>query len=261
MASEAQEHITRCTSLGGERDLRAGNNSSQYSSSPGSTRFDKPQLFVYLDVEANGPIPGEYSMLSFAAVAFESNADEQFKEVSSYSANLHPLHNRVHPSQQAFWDRHPEAFQATLVNRKSPIEAMKQFSDFVLRLQERYHVFPISWPAAFDWQFLNYYLHRFTGRNPLGYNCLDHGSYMWAFFGTERATDRWDLQPYEAKQEGHKHIAIHDARSGARLFHSIYQEHRRQLSAGTALGAPEEKAEEANGQPIRANWKNKSKKK
>lgn len=216
-SSQGSDLLNRCHSLEG---TLAGTSPRRDTSAP-----PKPVLYLYLDVEANGPVPGEYSMISLAAVAFQSLLGTEYREVTHFHANLFPLNKRLHPEQKAFWDKHPEAYAATQVNQRFPGEVMADFAQFVRGLQAKYHVFPISWPAAFDWQFVNYYFHRFCKYNPLGYNCLDHGSFMWAFFGTERATDRWDLRPYEEQAEGHKHVAIHDARKGARLFHNVFQAH------------------------------------
>lgn len=43
---------------------------------PGMARRMKPSLYISVDIEADGPIPGPYSMISFgAAVAGRQDAD------------------------------------------------------------------------------------------------------------------------------------------------------------------------------------------
>ncbi|MEW8000408.1 MAG: hypothetical protein AB2795_17805 [Candidatus Thiodiazotropha endolucinida] len=44
----------------------------------------KPEIYVSTDIEADGPIPGPHSMLSFASAAY--TADKQL--VGTFSANL-----------------------------------------------------------------------------------------------------------------------------------------------------------------------------
>lgn len=47
----------------------------------------KPEIYVSVDIEADGPIPGPHSMLSIGAVAYNEAGDE----VAHYSANLETL--------------------------------------------------------------------------------------------------------------------------------------------------------------------------
>ena len=43
-----------------------------------------PEIYVSTDIEADGPIPGPHSMLSFASAAFTADG----KQMGSYTANL-----------------------------------------------------------------------------------------------------------------------------------------------------------------------------
>ena len=59
------------------------------------------EIFVSTDVEADGPIPGPHSMLSFASVAF----DEDGNELASFSRNLALLDGAVGQAAEALKDR------------------------------------------------------------------------------------------------------------------------------------------------------------
>ena len=77
-------------------------------SKPGKGSSLKSTLYLSVDIEADGPIPGPYSMLSIGAVAITIDG----KIVGTFSANLAPL-------PQA--SQHPETMQ------------------FILRAQPRTH--------------------------------------------------------------------------------------------------------------------------
>ena len=67
----------------------------------------KPEIYVSTDIEADGAIPGIYSMLSFASAAY--TADKQL--LGTFSANLDTLPEaQVHPDAKAWWDKNPNAW-------------------------------------------------------------------------------------------------------------------------------------------------------
>jgi len=47
----------------------------------------RPEIYISTDIETNGPIPGEYSLLSFGSAAFTLDK----KIVATFSANLETL--------------------------------------------------------------------------------------------------------------------------------------------------------------------------
>ena len=68
-----------------------------------------PEIYVSIDVEADGPIPGPHSMLSFASAAFL--ADKTL--LSTFIANLETLPDAMaHPKTMEFWQTQPEAWAA-----------------------------------------------------------------------------------------------------------------------------------------------------
>lgn len=59
----------------------------------------KQEIYVSTDIEADGPIPGPHSMLSFASAAY--SADKQL--LTTFSANLDTLPGaNPHPDTQAW---------------------------------------------------------------------------------------------------------------------------------------------------------------
>ena len=76
------------------------------------------EIYVSTDVEADGPIPGPYSMLSFASAAY--TADKHV--VATFSANLHNLPDASgDPQTMAWWATQPEAWEtARRVHSRMP---------------------------------------------------------------------------------------------------------------------------------------------
>ena len=76
--------------------------------------------------------------------------------------------------------------------------------------------------APFDWSFINYYFHRYLGRNPFGHSALDIKSF---YMGAQKC--RWDETPAENISKGvdeqriKRHDALHDAVFQAALFRHV----------------------------------------
>ena len=124
----------------------------------------KPEIYISVDVETAGPIPGEYSLLSIGAC----DVDDDFK---SFSIEFKPINTNADP----------KALEVTglsledLAKRgEAPAAAMAAFAAWANALagDDRALVF-VGFNAPFDWSFVNYYFHRFTGGNPFGFAALD----------------------------------------------------------------------------------------
>lgn len=123
--------------------------------------------FFMLDCETDGPIPGDYSMLSFAAVVIGAPIDE----MPVFRAELRPISDRFEQ----------EALDATGIDRehfvrhgRDPEKVMREFAAWVAwccsdgskpRLAAR--------PMKFDGMFQRWYSVHFTGEDPLGFNGFD----------------------------------------------------------------------------------------
>ena len=64
------------------------------------------EIYVSTDVEADGPIPGPHSMLSFASVALRADKTT----IGEFSVNLLPLAGAApHARTMTWWAGFPEA--------------------------------------------------------------------------------------------------------------------------------------------------------
>lgn len=121
--------------------------------------------YVMVDVEADGPIPGDYSMISIGAVLVEPELSRTFY------GELRPISER--------WV--PQALKVTGFTREQtlafeePKSVMERFASWLKSECRTPRIF-ISDNNGFDWQFVNWYFHHFLGANPFGYSSQHLGS-------------------------------------------------------------------------------------
>ncbi|GAA4423913.1 hypothetical protein [Bremerella cremea] len=121
--------------------------------------------YVMVDVESDGPIPGDYSMVCFGAVLVEPGLKRTFY------GQLKPISDRWIPDALAvsgFTREQTLAFD-------KPAVVMQQFADW-LKAESDGRVMFISDNNGFDWQFINWYFHHFLQKNPFGFSSSNLGS-------------------------------------------------------------------------------------
>lgn len=168
------------------------------------------ELFVSVDIEADGRIPGRNSMLSFGSAAF--TADKEL--VAVFAANLETLPGAEgDPETMAWWAGQPAAWEACRTDPQDPAAAMPAYADHLRDLGHRFgRPTFIGYPGAYDFGWINWYLHRFAGRNPFGISGLCLKSFAAARLNCafheatkRRFPKRWfDDLP-------HRHVALADA--------------------------------------------------
>lgn len=181
------------------------------------------ETFVLVDIEADGPVPGRHSMLSFAAVAF--NLDRTI--IGSFERNLVPLPGAGQdPHTEKWWARFPEALAACQENQIDPAIAMPEFVAWLKELPEQPAIF-VANPVSFDWAYMVWYLHAFSdyihapAHHPPFHLCaLDMQSYAAALLDMPFRDVRSATFPKEWKKHKfkHTHRAIDDAMGSAMTF-------------------------------------------
>ena len=121
--------------------------------------------YVMVDVEADGPIPGDFSMVSIGAVLVRPSLEPIF------FAELRPISDRYVPSALAVTGMTREQTHGF----EEPLPVMQRFERWVVEHGGKRPQF-ISDNNGFDWQFVNYYFHHFLGRNPFGFSSINLGS-------------------------------------------------------------------------------------
>ena len=160
--------------------------------------------YFMVDVEADGPIPGEYSMVSLGVVIVDPQLDRTFYgQLSPISENWQPKALSV----SGFGRDETLGFD-------QPEEVMKNLAQWIQSESLGKPIF-ISDNNGFDWQFINYYFHRFVGANPFGFSSTNLGS---LYKGVVRNLSRNFKHLRVTK---HTHHPVDDARGNAEALLSI----------------------------------------
>jgi hypothetical protein len=182
----------------------------------------KPEIFVSTDVETDGPIPGVYSMLSFASAAYLP--DKQL--IGTFSVNLETLPEAItDPETMTWWQTQPEAWLACRANLEKPETALQNYLTWLKALPGA-PVF-VAYPAAFDFLFVYWYLIRFTGESPFSYSALDIKTYAMALLKKPyRETVKRNMPKRWFDDFPHTHLALEDAIEQGALFCNMLAENR-----------------------------------
>ena len=178
------------------------------------------EIYVSTDIEADGPIPGPHSMLSFASAAFRGDKTL----VGTFARNLETLPGAApDPKTAAWWATQPEAWAACRAELQAPEHAMAECAAWLRGLPGK-PVF-VGYPAAYDFMFVYWYLIKFTGESPFSHSALDIKTFAMSLLGTgyrastkQRMPRRWfDALP-------HTHVALDDALGQGALFCNMLSE-------------------------------------
>ncbi len=181
---------------------------------------NKPEIYISTDVEADGPIPGVYSMLSFGSAAYL--ADKTL--VSTFYANLELLPGAVQePRTMAWWQTKPDAWIACRENLQPPEGAMRKYLGWLKGLPG-VPVF-VGYPAAYDFMFVYWYLIRFTGESPFQHSALDIKTLAMALMKTPyRQSTKRHMPKRWFDELPHSHKALDDAIEQGALFCNMLAE-------------------------------------
>jgi DNA polymerase III alpha subunit (gram-positive type) len=166
-----------------------------------------PYIYVSTDIETDGQVPGVNSMLSIGSAAFF----EDKTLIDTFTANLESLSEaRADEKTMRWWQTQPEAWRICRENTQPPDKVMKEYCRWLEQLPG--HIIFVGYPLVFDFRFIDYYLHRFVGKNPFGFAGIDIRSFV---MGMRKAEYRQAGMNYLPKRWfdnlKHTHIALEDA--------------------------------------------------
>lgn len=190
-------------------------------------RVAAEDLYISADIEADGPIPGPYSMLSFGLALAGIYDGERFV--------------RLDPAERTFYrelrpicdDFVPEALAVSGLDRVAlardgaePAAAMTEAADWVREVAGDRRPVLVAWPLAFDWMWLYWYFVRF-GRHgsPFGHQRGLDAKTIYALKSRERIdrTTKSDLPAALRSARPHTHNALDDAIEQADLFANLVE--------------------------------------
>jgi hypothetical protein len=139
------------------------------------------EIYVSTDIEADGPIPGPNSMLSFGSVAFDLTDPENPVVVGEFSRNLVEI-NGSSPdptTMSEFWDKNPEAWAACHENQVPAVPAMLEYVAWLKALPGK-PIF-VGYPGSYDFMWVYWYLINFAGESPFKFQGIDAKTYACAY--------------------------------------------------------------------------------
>lgn len=164
-------------------------------------------MWIVVDVEADGPCPGLYSMVSLGAVVVEPGLSRTFRGLTA------PISD----------DWKPDALAISGVSRSehvtypAPAKTMAAFRDWLAGLSEAPGRTLVSDNPAFDGQFINYYFHRFVGHNPFGSSARRIGDLYAGWKGDAALGSEWK----QLRRTIHTHDPVDDAIGNAEALLSM----------------------------------------
>ncbi|AGL19995.1 exonuclease [Actinoplanes sp. N902-109] len=181
-------------------------------------------LYISVDIEADGPIPGPYSMLSFGMVTAATYDGTTFTrlEPATFYRELQPISPEFVPEALAVSGLDRAALART---GAPPALAMTENVAWLAEMAEQHRARPVlvAYPLGFDWMFTYWYQVRFTGGSPFGHS--GHLDIKTLFAGKARTTVRSvgkrTMPRHLLSSRTHTHHALDDALEQAELFCNI----------------------------------------
>ncbi|SIR44120.1 protein of unknown function [Rhizobium sp. RU35A] len=171
----------------------------------------RKEVFISVDIEAAGPIPPDYSMLSLGCCLVDDPTKSFYVVIKPISENFIPEALAV------------SGFKLDSLNDTGtdPEEAMLSLEDWITTNSEGGKPIFVGFNAPFDWAFVNYYFLHFLKRNPFGIGAVDIKAMYMGAAGCSWDATRSSQFPVEKQAEEQKHDALADARHQAQLFQFV----------------------------------------
>jgi len=157
-----------------------------------------------VDIESDGPIPGDYSMICFGAVVVEEGLTKTFY------GQLKPISDKFIPEALAV----SEFTREQTLAFDDPKIVMQSFAAWLKEVVKDRPVF-VSDNNGFDWMFICWYFHHFTGSNPFGFSSQNLGS-LYKGIVKDTAKNFKHL-----RKTTHTHHPVDDAKGNAEALLTI----------------------------------------
>lgn len=176
------------------------------------------EYYIVVDIEAAGPSPSDFALLSIGACTLENPRQTFYIELKPDSEKTVSQAMKIHNLSMVKLQN----------NGILPINALSTFAQWIKQVTpaNAKAVFT-AFNAPFDWMFVNDYFHRYLGHNPFGHKALD----MKAFFmGLHQVswekTSHSNIVQYYNKKSNLTHHALEDAIAEAQLFELMLEEEK-----------------------------------
>lgn len=176
------------------------------------------EVYISVDVEASGPFPPTFSMLTIGACVVR-------KPEATFYAELKPISEQVVAEAIRVVGKPLEHFTK---NGHDPNIVMVEFEEWIQSVSGGGTPVFVGFNAAFDWAFVNWYFHIYLGRNAFGVSPLDIKAYFMGLKGSSWEDTRSSRIPDAFKGTAvQTHNALDDAKSQAQMFEKMLRDTQR----------------------------------
>ncbi|MEX0804429.1 MAG: 3'-5' exoribonuclease [Candidatus Binatia bacterium] len=184
-------------------------------------------VYFSADVETDGPIPGPFSILSFALVYAGRFDGHRFERPTSFECTFY---RELKPISERF---EVEALRVNGLDRErlcregmSPEQAMTEASNWVKNIAGPKRAVLVAYPLSFDWTWLYWYFVRFSADgSPFDYSrCFDIKTAIAVKAGIPiTQAGRQQVAPLLRSTRIHTHHALDDATEQAEIFANLFE--------------------------------------
>ena len=187
----------------------------------------RSDVYFSADIETDGPIPGPYSMLSFALVYAGTFDGHHFRRPSNYRQIFY---KELRPISSDF---ELEALQINGLDRDrlcrdgvSPQNAMTEASKWVREMSGEGTPVLVAYPLSFDWSWLYWYFVKYSADgSPFNYSgCYDIKTALSVKARLPISESGRSKLPSSLRTlHAHTHHATDDAIEQAQIFANIFE--------------------------------------
>lgn len=174
----------------------------------------KDEVHISIDIEADGPIPGDYSMSSFGLIVVDRPQLTFYRE-------LKPISEKWVPEAAAVSGLDREKLK---IEGYDPHVAMRECAAWVYSVANGAKPVFVAFNATFDWSFMHWYFIHFYGSDPFGISGLDVKAWFGGHTGCDwRGTVKREVVKLFPSTSPHTHNALDDAKEQAQTWKQLYK--------------------------------------
>lgn len=198
-------------------------------------------LYISLDVEASGPVPGMFSLLAIGGCAIlDDGSEARVVEGAEYEFKvlLKPLPGAAIDLEALKFAGGlvPEELETTGVDPRTALLRLNEWVDWVRASVNISRPHFLAHAASFDWMYLRWYYEHLGVTCPFGFAGVDIKAYAMGALGVgweETSKDalgrRAGLEPVDPLR---LHDPLYDAHYQARMFALLVNARRRLAASG-----------------------------
>ena len=184
------------------------------------------EVYFSADIEADGPIPGPYSMSSIGLCVAGTFDGEKFTrmnpESETFYAELKPISDDFVAEAAAVSGLERSEL---VLSGEQPAAAMRRCSDWVGRTANGRRPVLVAWPLSYDWTWIYWYFMKFNKSSPFSFSsCLDMKTmyHRKANVGMNK-TGKRAIPAFLKSDRKHTHHALDDAVEQAEFFMNLFE--------------------------------------